>query len=180
MRIDWIIGFVTFLMFIIWAFSYYSLIGTAKLTARSDAALSAADGIISYLKADFTSMPANITSPASFSGTTVWAYVNRTDNSTRVVTSMYSNESLYCMLLGNRVYWTADLSAGGNSFFIERADLDTPLACNGTLPQGDGNQTTTWAEEGAPLFSAQRNADVCALMTSDYDGVRQDAGSTFD
>ncbi len=182
MRVDWIIGVVVFLMFVVWAFSYYTLLSTQGAVSRSASAMRAADSVIAYMQADSYSMPANITSPAAYSGATVWAYVNRTwdGNSTRVVSSRFSNESLECMISGNILYWTADLSAGANTFYIESADIGSPLTCGASLTPPSGNQTTTWAEEHSPVFSSRGDADFCSMLSSDYGGAKAAAGSAFD
>jgi hypothetical protein len=183
MRVDWIVGVVTFLMFIVWAFSYYSLASTGRMESRTDAALLAADGIADYLKADFVSTPANLTSPSAAQDAVLWAYVNWTGdsaNTTRIVTERMSNESAGCMVSGNIVYWSANISAGQNVFFIERADMAAPMACSDTLPTGGANQTTLWAGEPSRTFSSQRNALVCGLLSSDYAGTKAGMGSAFD
>jgi hypothetical protein len=183
MRIDWAIAAVTFLMFLSWAFSYYAYSQRADMVPQGQAALRAADDVSSYMEMKTISMPVNITFGYPAAGSVVWAYVNWTDdfqNSTRVRLSMESTASLDCMISGNRLYWEADLSAGQNSFFIEQADISIPMNCTASLPQPPGNETTAWAIEPGHAFSRERDAEICALMNSDYAGVKEGIGIGYD
>ncbi len=183
MRIDWIVAAVTFLMFVLWAFSYYSLINTGEAVSVSEAAMSAAGKISDYTRMDFSATPANITAPSDMDNVTVWAYMNWTveeKNSTRVVTVQLSNQSLPCGISGDRLYWKANLSAGGNHFFIESAGLDTSLNCGQSIPPTDENQSTLWVTESGVIFSDERNSLICSQMNQSYHNTKKSIGITFD
>jgi hypothetical protein len=183
MRIDWAIAAVTFLMFLSWAFSYYTYFQQAVSVPQGQAAMRAGDAVSSYMMMKTLSMPANITLGYSAPGSVVWAYVNWTGNfrnSTRVTLSRGSTDSLDCMISGSHLYWEADLSAGKNTFFIEQADMDAPVNCSASLPQPLGNETTAWATEPGHAFSRERNAAVCALMNSDYAAAKDAIGIGYD
>ncbi len=182
MRIDWIVAVVTFLMFVVWAFSSYSLISTGEALSRSEAALQAAEKIADYMKVSFSSIPANITAPSDANNATVWAYMNWTgdENSTRIVRSRLSNQSLPCGISGSRVYWKANLSAGENYFLIESADFDASLNCGQNIPGTDENQTELWASESGLVFSGSRNSQVCSEMNQTYETQKRAIGTAFD
>jgi hypothetical protein len=113
----------------------------------------------------------------------MWAYVNWTEgfkNSTRVTLSRGSVQGLDCMIVGSRLYWEADVSAGGNTYFIEEADMDVSMNCSATLAQPAGNQTTPWAAEPGRAFSRERNAWVCPYMSSDLASAKDDIGIDYD
>jgi len=183
MRIDWIVALVIFLLLASWTFSYYSLFNAGKITSRSASAFLAGEKIIDYLQVRLSSVPANFSIGGNMQNVTLWAYMNSTaneKNSTRVVLEQLSNESLPCMIAGERVYWKSNLTSGPNFFFIEYADLNTTLGCNDTLAQSDENQTTLWVVERKRIFSASKNNEICSLMNSIYEGTKSDIGTTFE
>jgi hypothetical protein len=183
MRIDWAIAAVTFLMFLAWAFAYYTYSQTTGDVLQSGSAQRAADEVVSYMMVETTEMPVNTTIGYSAPGSVVWAYVNWTENfrnSTRVLSARGDVAGLDCMIDGNRLYWEADLSSGANAFFIEQADMDTAMNCSATLTEPEGNETTAWAQEPGRAFSRERNAEICALMGSGYAGVKEAAGIGYD
>jgi hypothetical protein len=183
MRVDWIIAVVTFLMFVTWAITYYSNMPTAGEFSVSSSAMKAGKKITDYMKTQYTTLPANITSPASASNAVMWAYMNWTGNetnTTRVVLDRLSNTSLDCMVSGSRLYWRADLSSGENYFFIQYADMQSAMNCDHSLTESDENQTTPWAAERMNIFSSSRNSQFCALANSSYEGLKDSIGTTFD
>jgi hypothetical protein len=183
MRIDWIIAAVIFVMFVVWAISYYSLISAGESLSRSGSALQAAGKITEYMEAGFSSVPVNITLPGAMDDVTLWAYMNWTgdgQNSTRVVRSRLSNESLPCGIDGARLYWKANVSAGENHFLIESADLEVTLNCDDTIGATDENQTTMWAAESGTIFSEGRNSQVCGQLNQTYETEKRNIGVTFD
>jgi hypothetical protein len=182
MRIDWVISVVTFLMFVMWAFSHYSLLGSSEIISRADSALLAAEKITDYMEVGLSSTPANITAPAD-ANVTVWAYMNWTGdeaNSTRVVTEHLSNESLQCEVDGDRLYWKANLTTGDNYFFIENIDWELAMNCDQTIAPTNDNQTELWATESSGVFSADKNGQRCAEMNQSYQSTKRTIGVAFD
>ncbi len=183
MRIDWVIAAVTFIMFVVWAISYYSMINVGETISRSEAALNAADKIARYMETEIRSIPANITVPDDMNNITVWAYMNWTgdgQDSTRIFRAHLSNQSLPCDISGNRVYWKANVSAGENQFLIESVDFQTSLNCDQNIGPTDENQTTLWATESGSIFSASRNSQICSQINQTYESEKRNIGVTFD
>ncbi|MCK5547910.1 MAG: hypothetical protein KAI64_02780, partial [Thermoplasmata archaeon] len=114
---------------------------------------------------------------------TLFAYMNWTGsgkNSTRVVRERLSNNSLPCMISGDKVYWNASLGVGENFFFIEHAGLDVSLACDQSIVGIDDKQAMLWAVEYRDVFSTARNADICGQMNGSYALMKSTIGVTFD
>ena len=183
MRIDWIVAIVIFLIFAVWAFSYFTLLTQGRIASRSEPAFLAGERIADYMGTELTSIPANFTAGADVQNVTLWAYVSWVGsemNSTRVVGRQFSNASLPCMISGSKVYWKANLTSGKNTFFIEYADINTSLECDQVIPQSGSNQTTLWAAEKRRMFSSVKNSQVCSLINSFPENVKWDAGITYD
>jgi len=183
MRIDWIVAVVIFLMFAGWAFAYHSLFSAGKIVSRSESAFLAGEKIIDYMQTELSSVPASFNSSSDLDNVTLWAYMDwngNEKNSTRIVKEHLSNESLPCVISGDKVYWNASLSTGNNFFFIEYAELNKSLNCNQNVPQSDENQTTLWAVEYKDIFSTAKNAQVCGQMNNSYALTKNEIGVTFD
>lgn len=183
MRIDWIVATVTFLMFVIWAFTNYSFISTGEMVSRSDAALQSTEKISDYMGVGFSSIPVVITASSDMNNVTVWAYMNWAGdekNSTRIVKSHLSNQSQPCDISGDRLYWKANLTSGDNYFFIENIDWETSLNCGQAIPPTDENQSTLWVTESGSIFSDARNSMICGQMNQSYESTRKSIGVTFD
>jgi hypothetical protein len=189
MNVDWIVALIIFLMFVGWAFAYYSVFSAGYMTSRSESASLAGDKVIDHLSVRVSSIPANFSSQSAGDDFTLAAYMNWTGNengSARVVTEQMTNASLPCSIYYDegkglyRIHWNASLVVGQNYFFIEYADLDTPLNCDDAVPSSDENEATPWAAEYRDIFSSARNADVCASMNSSYDETKSEMGISFD
>ncbi len=188
MRIDWVIAIVTFIMFITWGFSYYSGISAGELITRSASALSSADSIIDYMMTDTLRTPANITSSYNVTALSIWAYMNWTDdmiNSTKVFPVSNASDNLYCVINGNFLFWTTDLTTGNNEFFIMQSDIPISELVEGETCKSQPlvpheNQTTLGAAEPTRMFSTEMNSLACSEMNESYDDAKSSIGSLFD
>jgi hypothetical protein len=183
MRVDWVIAVVTFVVFVGWSFSYYSLYSAGRTVPMYQAALADGEKVVDYMLVSASSTPTVFSSPGDMENVTVWAYMNWTEgegNSTRVVTGRLSAQSLPCMISGDRLYWNDNVSSGDNYYFIEQAWLDTSLNCDAQLPQTDDNQTALWAAEGLRLFSHTRNLQLCSQLNGSYASLKAGMGAAFD
>lgn len=189
MRIDWIVALVIFLMFVGWAFAYYSVFNSGNMMSRSGSASLAGEKVIDHLSVRVSSVPAVFSSGSAGDDFTLVAYVNWSgveDESARVVTEQMTNASLPCKIVFDegkwlyRIHWNASLVVGDNFFFIEFADLDTSLNCDQSVPLSTDKQTTLWAAEYKDIFSTARNSDICGLMNSSYEQKKSEIGITFD
>ncbi|MBN2331003.1 MAG: hypothetical protein JXC85_04245 [Candidatus Aenigmarchaeota archaeon] len=190
MRIDWIVAVVIFLMFVGWAFAYFTVLSSGSVVSRSESAGFAGEKVIDHLAVRVSSVPASFSSGSPGDDITLFAYVNWSgaeENSARVVGEQLSNASLPCVISSPagpgecwKVHWNASLIVGDNHFFIEYADLDTALNCNQSVPKSDDNETGLWAAEYKDVYSAARNSDVCGSMNSSYEQMKAELGMTFD
>jgi hypothetical protein len=183
MRVDWVIAVVTFVVFVGWSFSYYSLYSEGKTVPRFQAALVDGGRVVDYMLVGMRSMPTGFTAGDDTENVTLWAYMNWSSsekNSTRVVTQQLSNQSLPCMISGDKLYWNDNVSSGENFYFIEQAPVDIALNCDAQLAPIEDNQTALWAAETRSFFSDARNSQICAQMNTSYDAVKAETGAAFD
>lgn len=183
MRIDWIIAVFMFLIFSTWAFSYYTFMNTTEVAGKSEHAFRSSERIADYLSAAHISNVANITASSDASGIVMWARMNWSGdetNSTKVITARYSASSEPCMISGDRIYWTGDVSAGENFFYIESIDHEMAMQCGDTVSETDENQTTLWPTEFLVWFSDARNLQLCDQINGSYSQMKDSMGVSMD
>jgi hypothetical protein len=189
MRIDWIVAVIVFLMFVVWAFAYNSLLSAGQIVSMSESAKRAGSRLADYMAVGVRRMPVNFT-PPSPSEYTLTAYVSLdglSGNSTRVLNSSMANGSLTCWLTDDlpgpgdvrQVFWNATLAAGSHYFFIEAMDENVTPLCAQTGGMA-ASHADAWAVEGVRMFSSEKNARLCALMNSSYAEAKSGAGIAYD
>ena len=182
MRVDWIVAVFIFLMFTSWAFSYYSLLGTGRMVSLSQSAIADGGKVERFFRTELVTIPANFSSNGTGLNSTLWAWLGPGGsgaNTTRVTLSRLSGSSLPCMVSGDRIFWKADASAGGNVFFIGSSEADSAAGCGSAIAEALQNETTLWAGESTPAYSAALAAQSCALINSSGDGGKALTGSAF-
>jgi len=170
MDIDWIVAIMVFLIFVGWAFSYYITLfpesgGFLKTAADTDK-----EKIIGFLSTDVYSVPVKVDSGGGsnvvLTAKGVWYY--GTKNSTRV---LGNGVSLQCRIVGDDLYWLANLSSGWNYFRIEFSEIDSGLECDSSFSLVNVTQTVPWSLERREMISLSR---INNMTNTSYEDFRHD------
>lgn len=170
MNVDWGVAFGIFMAFVVWSFTFY--VGFFPAAPGVEQGLDAVSGnVIRSLEVMEYSMP--VEHIASHAGHAVLFAETGIPACMEPGVGVFSGGSrLDCMLSGDRLYWEADLQAGGNVFEIVYSEVDTDW-CGNTLDTTGSNQTYPLAAVGSPKVS---DTGLSALQASDYQLYRQSIG----
>ncbi len=154
MEIDWIIAIGLFLILVAWSFVYY--MGFFAITPDLGAGVQGISGkVMNYLEIEAYDTP--ITYDSTENGTRVlytdFTWPDYSSNSTKIFSG---NQSLPCMIFGNRVYWQADVGIGENKFVMRYHTQNTTLNCDSSFPLVNTTQVIPWAAEKDTLVSQDR------------------------
>jgi hypothetical protein len=172
MDIDWIVAIMVFLIFVGWSFSYYITLfpegrGFLKTAADTDK-----ERIIDFLSTDVYSVPVKVDSGGGsnivLKAKGVWYYGAK--NSTRVVKD---SVSLQCRIVGDDLYWLANLSSGWNYFHIEFSEIDSGLECDSSFSLVNVTQTVPWTLEKREMISLSR---INEMTNSSYEDFKVEVG----
>ena len=167
MDVDWIVAIMVFLVFVVWSFSYYF-----TLFPRSEGFLESVtetdtEKIMNFLSANVYRIPVRVNSNGEDNVTlmakSVW--YRGTKNSTRI---FKDGESLPCMIIGDDLYWLANLSSGWNYFYIEFSGLNTSLNCDSEFSLVNVTQTIPWVLERKSLLSLTRVNEMTNMSYEDF------------
>ncbi|NIP40942.1 MAG: hypothetical protein GTN39_05500 [Candidatus Aenigmarchaeota archaeon] len=170
MEIDWIVGIMVFLIFVGWSFSYYTALfpereGMLKPVIEIDR-----EKIIDFLSTDVYRVPVKLNSSGGnnvvLNASDVW--YEGTRNSTKV---LKDGVSLPCMIVGDYLYWLANLSFGWNYFDIEFSEINTSLNCDSSFSLDNVTKVIPWTIERRKLVSLSK---ISNMTNTSYENFRDD------
>ena len=131
MNIDSVVAMMVFILFVIWAFAFYSQLFFVE-TENLDGALEGiTERILDNLSVTVHVVPvlvniSNVTvSNAVLYTDYIWPFGKNT------TTVSYRGVSQSCNITGSTLYWQSDLEALMNEMFFTYSDQDTSLVCTG-------------------------------------------------
>jgi len=168
MNLDWIVAIVTFLILVIFSFTYY----TGFFVYESDLGMSAdliSLRVLDNLMVDTYTMPVHYASAGPQTDVPLYmdfSWPAGTKESTKILLS--SVEQL-CYIDGDTIYWECDLEDGDNGFEMVFYDLTVPMNCQDIFPRDSPLQATPWSMEKGEVVS-ETKMTVLSLM--DYNTYR--------
>lgn len=172
MDIDWIVAIVVFLVFVGWAFSYYFTLFPENRDALKPVVEIDRDKIMDFLQTDVYTLPVKLNSStvdnAVLKASGFWYH--GTKNSTKV---FQGSVSLPCMIIGDDLYWVANLSSGWNYFGIEFSGVETNLNCNSTFSLVNVTQTVPWTIERKEMISLSK---INNMTNTSYEKFKKNLG----
>lgn len=168
MNVDWILGFIIFIIFTTWAIGFYFSIYTAGvMNELKVSALHIKDDILSFLTSNMYEIPVRYNSTLSETNAVLYIYYSWPfgKNSTKV---LHNSSSLPCMFIGNTLYWQTDISPGMNYFRIEFVEEDTDLNCNSTFDISTANKTIPWSLETKEVFLQEKIDNMTSMNYSKF------------
>ena len=176
MNFDWIVAIVTFLVFTIFSFNYYTAFFVYQADL-SDAAGMINERVLDTIMVDSYSTPVYYNSTGPAAGEILYAdftWPPGTRNSTRI----YLNDIQQpCLIQGDRIYWESDLVIGDNNFEMTFSDLDLPMICIDPLIIAGEVEATPWGMEKIRAIS---QADLNSLSLVEYNDYRNFISSSRD
>ncbi len=176
MDVDWIVAIMVFVVFAIWSFSYYFTLFPADVGILKPAADVDTGRIMGFLSSSLYTVPVKVSSSGENNSvlyaSSVWYY--GTKNSTRV---LGNGVSLDCRIIGDNLYWLANLSSGDNYFYIEFSDVNSPLNCSSTFPIVNETHVTPWTIEKKTLVSLSK---INNMTNTSYDDFKERLGLAED
>ena len=168
MELDWIIASVFFLLFIAGAFTIYfsAFPEISTLEYKADVIN---DKVISFLKPDGYRVPIEYSSGTS--GNMI-LYFNFEWPFGKDSTKIYSSSSLQCQIIGDRVYFQANVIEGNNYFTMKFSDEDV-IGCDSTLDISAVNISTALAMEKEDIVSNNR---LNEMLGTDYETFKSSLG----
>jgi len=172
MDIDWIVAIMVFLIFTGWAFSYYfTLFPESEVFLESVADIDR-DKIVDFLSTSVYTVPVKLNSSGKnnsvLNASAVWYYGAR--NSTKVFRDGFS---LPCRIVGDNLYWLANLSSGENYFHIEFSEIETPLNCDSGFSLENVTKTIPWMLERRELVSLSK---INNMTNTSYEDFKKSLG----
>jgi hypothetical protein len=164
MNFDWVVAIVTFLIFTVFSFNYY----TAFFVYQADL-----DTIM--IESYVTPVFYNSTGPSV--GQILYADLNwpsGTKNSTRVYQNYIEQQ---CLIQGDRIYWQSNIVLGDNDFELSFSEIDIPMICTDSLIISGEVETTPW---GMEMITSLSQSDLTSMSLVNYDDYRNFISSSRD
>ena len=175
-EIDGIVATAVFLLFVAWAFTYYSGIDVAGQGLMGNVLEAANTKIMGFLKPESYKVSLKYDSNANTSGSVVYFdYAWEFGKETTVVYK--NNVQLLCRLDGNRVYFMADLVQGSNYFSMAYTN-EAGAGCGSDFSVSNNRQAEVLAKEKESMVSEKRMDE---LESADYESFKKQIsmGSDF-
>ena len=156
MEIDWIIAVGLFLVFVTWAFGYYSSLFAVKQEPLKTIAASIGDRVVDFLSFQVETVPIKYNSLTDEPRKVLyiehkWPFGK---NTTRLFSD--SSEELTCYIENSTMFFEAVLSAGDNFFEMVYKDEGTGLNCNDQFNRENESQATPLVGKRQLLVSQAR------------------------
>jgi len=169
MNLDWIFAIVAFMVFVGWGFSYYSSFFEEKADVFAVEAEHINEKVTDFLSVDYHVLPVVFDSENDTSNKVLYfdyTWPEGTKNSTRVFSG---EQSLSCMIVGDKIYWQSDVTEGKNFFRLEFFHANTTLNCDSEIPTENSSQAIPLVSEKKRMLSQEK---IDTMLGMDYDEFR--------
>lgn len=168
MDVDWAIALGIFLIFISWAFVFYTQVFTIGEATAESALDAIADKLMDNLSVGVEVIPVVFTADDADSDKVLyfeyrWPFGK---NTTKV---FMDGTSQSCNITGDTLYWQSSVSAEKNYFSVQYADQAANLSCTGGFSVVNETQVIPFSAETTSKISL---AHINAMNATAYDTFR--------
>jgi hypothetical protein len=173
MDIDLIVGIMVFLVFTGWALSYYFTIFQAGGNYFEAAADVSQDKLMGIISADVYEAPVKYYSGDAVPNGVLQAKASLYSGEKSSAMVFSGGTPLPCRIVGDDLYWQADVSAGYNYFTVTTAGVNTTSNCTASFSISASNVTTPWVFEKKTMISL---AKISGMTGTGYEEFRKSQG----
>ena len=166
--VDWIIGFVIFMLFLSWSFQYYSTFFRARGMPLDQVALGINTILMGNITISVYDTPVIYESPDATSSV-MYAYYNWKSDDEKRTTMVFDGSSMQvtCKIDGDILYWNDDVIGGQNNFTIRVSNrTEAVMNCSGSFEVANANQTIPRAGDLRLMLSQDA---IDSMVASNYD-----------
>ncbi len=176
MNIDWAVAGAVFFILVGWAFGYYlGLFGFGQ-SALAEQHQAVSRVIVSFLSVSGFMVPVEYNSSAAENSAVLYFYHNWPDGNRSTARVFSGGETLDCQIIGDNLYWVADLSHGKNAFEVVYAESGD-INCTGAFDISGARKVDAMAAERITMLSPER---IGQMQDMPYSGFKRTIGSSRD
>ena len=167
MNFDWIVAIVTFLVFTVFSFNYY----TGFFVYQADLEMVAGSinqRVLDTIMVDDYFVPVYYNASMTENDRVLYAdflWPEGTEESTKILLNDIEQP---CFISGDTIYWQSDLVYGDNKFEMVYSNVSVPMNCDDPLVLDSPLQAKPWSIEKSRAASQGKLAAISAMSYDDY------------